>query len=140
MGEDMPATTPSSSTSQISVWPGRIISALVVIFLLFDSTIKVLKLAAAGGGNGSGRISSNRGSADRDRLVGVRSAVRDSAHLDPRGHLADRISGRRHRYHGAHVESLVSVSGGGWVLAWLGISLRDERLRTLLPLRTSAPQ
>jgi hypothetical protein len=26
------------------------------------------------------------------------------------------------------------------VLAWLGIFLRDERLRTLLPLRTSAPQ
>jgi hypothetical protein len=113
MGEDMPATAPSSSPSQISVWPGRIISALVVIFLLFDGTIKVLKLAAAVEGTVQVGYPATV-SADRDRLVGVRSAVRDSAHLDPRRHLADRISGRRHRYHGAHVESLVSVSGGGW--------------------------
>ena len=46
MEEDMPATT-QSGFRRTSVWPGRIIGALVVVFLLFDSTIKVLKLAAA---------------------------------------------------------------------------------------------
>ena len=43
----MPVTAQSNSVSKSSAWAGRIISVLVVLFLLFDSAIKVLKLAAA---------------------------------------------------------------------------------------------
>src|SRR6195256_2278620 len=37
-------TTPVSKTS---LWAGRVISALVVLFLLFDSAIKLMRLAPA---------------------------------------------------------------------------------------------
>ena len=36
-----------TSTSAIMLWTGRILSALVVLFLLFDGTIKVMELDVA---------------------------------------------------------------------------------------------
>jgi DoxX-like family len=36
-----------SSTSTIMLWTGRILSALVILFLLFDGTIKVMELDVA---------------------------------------------------------------------------------------------
>lgn len=40
--------TAQPNPSKKLVWTGRIISALVVLFMLFDSIIKVLKLTPAG--------------------------------------------------------------------------------------------
>ena len=36
-----------TSTSAITLWTGRILSALVVLFLLFDGTVKVMELDVA---------------------------------------------------------------------------------------------
>jgi hypothetical protein len=43
----MAADTSITSTSTIMLWSGRILSALVILFLLFDGTIKVMELDVA---------------------------------------------------------------------------------------------
>jgi hypothetical protein len=43
----MPSNAQRQSTSKASFWGGRIISALVILFMLFDASIKLLKLPAA---------------------------------------------------------------------------------------------
>jgi hypothetical protein len=43
----MQSATRTAAVSKKMLWAGRIISALAVLFLLFDSVIKVMKLAPA---------------------------------------------------------------------------------------------
>jgi len=43
----MQPATQTTSVSKKGLWAGRIISALMVLFLLFDSGLKVLRLAPA---------------------------------------------------------------------------------------------
>ena len=47
MQATMQATTYSAPVSSVQVWSGRVISALAVLFMVFDGAIKVLQLAAA---------------------------------------------------------------------------------------------
>ena len=47
MQATMQATTHSGPFSSVQVWSGRVISALAVLFMVFDGAIKVLQLAAA---------------------------------------------------------------------------------------------
>ena len=48
----MPSATQTAPASRTSLWAGRILTALVVSFLLFDCTIKLMKLAPAVEGTG----------------------------------------------------------------------------------------
>lgn len=43
----MQSVTPTQSTAKIALWAGYIITTLVVLFLLFDCTIKLLNLPMA---------------------------------------------------------------------------------------------
>jgi hypothetical protein len=43
----MQSATQTASVSKKGLWAGRIISALMILFLLFDSALKVMKLAPA---------------------------------------------------------------------------------------------
>ena len=43
----MQASAQALPVSKVGVWSGRIVSALVIVFMLFDGGIKVLKLAPA---------------------------------------------------------------------------------------------
>jgi hypothetical protein len=43
----MQSATQTASVSKKRLWAGRIVSGLVVLFLLFDSGLKVMKLAPA---------------------------------------------------------------------------------------------
>jgi hypothetical protein len=140
MEEDMPATTQSGSASKTSVWPGRIISALVVIFLLFDSAIKVLKLAAAVEGTVQAGYP-----VTAVQPIGIVLLVCILLYVIPRTSILGAIllTG----YLGGATATMVRISNPWFlfpvvvgVLAWLGIFLRDERLRTLIPLRMSTPQ
>jgi hypothetical protein len=140
MEEDMPATTQSGSASKTAVWSGRIISALVVIFLLFDSTIKVLKLAAAVEGTVQAGYP-----ATTVQPIGIVLLVCILLYVVPRTSILGAIllTG----YLGGATATMVRISNPWFlfpvvvgVLAWLGIFLRDERLRTLIPLRMSTPQ
>jgi len=43
----MQSVIPTQPTSKVALWAGRIITTLVVLFLLFDCTIKLLNLPVA---------------------------------------------------------------------------------------------
>jgi DoxX-like family len=136
----MPATAQDNSVSKTAVWAGRIISVLVVLFLLFDSAIKVLKLAAAV--DGTVQVGYPAGIV---RPLGIVLLTCVVLYVIPRTSILGAIllTG----YLGGATATMVRLSNPlFWmpvavgVLAWLGIFLRDERLRTLIPLRSSTPQ
>ena len=136
----MPVTAQSNSVSKSSAWAGRIISVLVVLFLLFDSAIKVLKLAAAV--DGTVQVGYP---ATVVRPLGIVLLACVILYVIPRTSILGAIllTG----YLGGATATMVRLSNAlFWmpiavgVLAWLGIFLRDDRLRTLIPLRSSTPR
>lgn len=136
----MPVTAQSNSVSKSSAWAGRIISVLVVLFLLFDSAIKVLKLAAAV--DGTVQVGYP---ASVVRPLGIVLLACVILYVIPRTSILGAIllTG----YLGGATATMVRLSNSlFWmpvavgVLAWLGIFLRDDRLRTLIPLRSSTPR
>jgi len=135
----MPGITQNGSVSKASIWAGRIISGLVVLFLLFDSAIKVLALAA--GVEGTIRVGYP---ANVVRPIGIVLLACVVLYVIPRTAILGAIllTG----YLGGATATMVRMSDPWFlfpvvigVFAWLGIFLRDERLRTLMPLRSSAP-
>jgi len=136
----MPVTAQSNSVSKSSAWAGRIISVLVVLFLLFDSAIKVLKLAAAV--DGTVQVGYP---ATVVRPLGIVLLACVILYVIPRTSILGAIllTG----YLGGATATMVRLSNPlFWmpiavgVLAWLGSFLRDDRLRTLIPLRSSTPR
>jgi len=136
----MPVTAQGNSVSKSSAWAGRIISVPVVLFLLFDSAIKVLKLAAAV--DGTVQVGYP---ASVVRPLGIVLLACVILYVIPRTSILGAIllTG----YLGGATATMVRLSNSlFWmpiavgVLAWLGIFLRDDRLRTLIPLRSSTPE
>jgi hypothetical protein len=119
------------------VWAGRIISALTVLFLLFDSIIKVLTLAPA--------VEATTQLGYAESLVfgiGVIELVCLVLYVIPQtsvlgailltGHLGGAIA--THVRAGSDLFSVVFPIIIG-LLLWGGLFLRDNRLHTLIPLR-----
>jgi len=134
----MPEISQDGSVSKASIWAGRIISGLVMLFLLFDSAIKVLALPAAV--EGTIRVGYP---ANVVRPIGIVLLTCVVLYVIPRTTILGGIllTG----YLGGATATMVRMSDSWFffpivvgVLAWLGIFLRDERLRTLIPLRRSA--
>jgi hypothetical protein len=137
MGEKfMQSATQTVSISKKRLWAGRIICALVVLFLLFDSGLKVMKLAPA--------IEATARLGYPTRLVfaiGISELICVVLFVIPRTSILGAIllTG----YLGGATATQVRVEDpwfffpvviGG--LVWGGLLLRDERLRALVPLRT----
>jgi len=134
----MTDTIQNAPVSKAGVWAGRIISAIVVFFLLFDSGIKVLKLAAAVEGTVQAGYP-----ASVVRPIGIVLLACIVFYVIPRASILGAIllTG----YLGGATATMVRLSNPGFflpvvvgVLAWLGIYLRDAQLRALIPLRRSA--
>lgn len=118
------------------LWAGRILSGLVVAFLLFDGSIKILKLPAAV--EGTARLGYPAGV-----LVplGIVLLACVALYLIPRTSVLGAIllTG----YLGGATATQVRL-GDPWfvlpvvfgVMAWGGLYLRDARLRALIPTRT----
>jgi hypothetical protein len=128
--QDMPV-------SKAGLWSGRIVTALVILFMLFDGGIKVLKLAPAV--EGTVRLGYPAGLV---LPIGIVALVCTLLYAIPKTTILGAIllTG----YMGGATATQVRMEDpwfffpvviGG--LAWLGIFLRDERLRTLIPLRKS---
>ncbi len=129
-------TTPASKTS---LWSGRIMSGLVVLFMLFDSAIKLMKLAPAV--EGTARLGYP---VSLVLPIGIVLLVCTVLYAIPRTSILGAIllTG----YLGGAVASNVRMSNPlfGYVLfpvyigvlLWLGLFLRDARLRALIPLRS----
>jgi len=128
------AASGTAPASTKSLWIGRIISALIVLFMLFDGITKVIKLAPVM--EASGRLGFP---ASVIQAIGAVLVVCTVAYLIPRTSVlgAVLLTG----YLGGAVATQVRagqpfvfpvVFG---VLVWAGLFLRDERLRALVPLR-----
>ena len=136
----MPTSTQREATSKKVLWTGRIISALIVLFLLFDAIIKVLKLAPAV--EGTVRLGYPVAVIVPIGLTllfcVVLYLVSSTSVLG-----AILITG----YLGGATATQVRVEDPWFlfpvllgVLVWLGLYLRDNRLRALIPLRTAKKQ
>ncbi|MGH9444834.1 MAG: DoxX family protein [Terriglobia bacterium] len=124
--------------SKAALWTGRIISGLVVLFLLFDGITKVMKAspvlkAAAQLGFSVTQIVG----------IGVLLLVCTIIYVIPRTSVLGAIlltgylgGATAIQVHAANpiFETLFPVIFG--VLVWVGIYARDERLRALIPARS----
>jgi len=139
----MQSASQAVGVSKTSLWAGRIISALVVLFMVFDGVIKVLRLTPAVEGTLSlGYPVSVVFPLGIVVLVcvllyvipqsSVLGAILLTAYLG--GAVATRVLVGNPLF--SHVLFPTYVG----VLAWLGLFLRDERLRDLIPLRRSATE
>jgi hypothetical protein len=122
-----------------SLWAGRIISGLVVLFMLFDSSIKLMKLAPAV--EGTARLGYP---VTLVLPIGIVLLVCVVLYAIPRTSILGAIL--QTGYLGGAVASNVRMGYPlfGYVLfpvyigvlLWLGLFLRDARLRALIPLRS----
>jgi hypothetical protein len=120
------------------LWAGRLISALVVLFLLFDAAMKVLKLTPAM--QGTVELGYPAGVV---QPLGIILLVCTVIYVIPRtsvlgailltGYLGGAVASNVRVEHPLFGFTLFPVYVG--LLLWGGLFLRDERLRELVPLR-----
>jgi len=135
----MPSDTQTAAVSKKMLWTGRIMSALVVLFLLMDGVMKLINPApVVEGMNKLGYPLS------LTSVIGIVLLVCVVLFAIPRTSILGAIllTG----YLGGAVASQLRVGLPlfGYVLApvymgvliWGGLFLRDSRLRTLFPLRS----
>jgi len=124
---------PVTKTRRIA---GAVLTAIVALFLTFDTVLKVLKLAPAIDGTTALGYPANR-----VFPIGVIELVCLVLYLIPRTAVlgAVLIAG----YLGGATATHVRVGDAGFfaptvlgVLAWLGLWLREPRLRALIPFRS----
>jgi hypothetical protein len=132
----MPARNQISKTS---LWAGRIISALVVLFLIFDGVTKVMKVNAV-------MEATARLGFPANLIVGIGVVLLacTAIYVIPRtsilgailltGYLGGAAVTNLRAGSSLFGETLFPVYFG--VFVWAGLYLRDERLHALIPLRT----
>jgi hypothetical protein len=134
----MPSRTRAGSVSKGRLWAGRIISALVVLFLLFDGITKLMKVrpvleASAQLGYPVSTIVA----------IGIIALVCTAVYVIPRTSVLGAIllTG----YLGGAVASNARIGNPMFntlfpiifaALVWAGIFLREGRLGALIPVRT----
>ncbi|MHB8753441.1 MAG: DoxX family protein [Candidatus Acidiferrales bacterium] len=133
----MPSAIPSAPVSKSMLWCGRIVSALVVLFLLFDGVTKVMKVPAVM--QAAARLGFP---ANLLQTVGIILLACTAVYVIPRtstlgailltGYLGG-ATVTNVRANDPVFETLFPVIFG--VLVWGGLYLREERLRALIPLR-----
>jgi hypothetical protein len=135
----MHSATQTAPAPKTSLWAGRVISGLVVLFMLFDSSIKLMKLTPA--------VEATAKLGYPVSIVfplGIALFACTVLYAIPRTSILGAIllTG----YLGGAVATNVRVGNPlfGYVLfpvyvgvlLWLGLLLRDVRLRALIPLRS----
>jgi DoxX-like family len=134
----MRPTIEPASVSKGNLWAGRIVSGLVVLFMIFDGVTKVMKARQVI--EATVRIGFPESS-----IVGIGATllVCTALYVIPRTSVLGAIllTG----YLGGATAANVRMGGPAFnasfpiifgVLVWLGLFLRERRLRALIPLRT----
>ena len=126
----------SETVSKKSLWTGRIISGWMVAFLLFDGGVKVMKV------QGAVEATVRLGYPARLVLaIGIAELACTILYVIPRTSILGAIllTG----YLGGATAAQVRLEDPWFffpvvvgVLVWLGLYLRDPRLRELIPLRS----
>jgi hypothetical protein len=132
-----PSAPPTASTSRTRIWAGRIMSGFVVLFLLFDSVIKLIKIAPVTASF------TQLGYPDVARGLGLLLLVCVALYVIPRtsvlgailltGYLGGAVA--THLRVGDPLFSHVLFPVYMGILLWGGLYLREERLHALIPLR-----
>ena len=131
----IPLTTQASTSTKKMLWIGRIVSALPVLMLLFSAVIKLLKL-----GNVVTEFARLGYPESRVLGIGILEITCTLIYLIPRTSVLGAIllAGYLGGATATHVRIgdpfIPPVIVG--VLVWLGLYLRDGRLRALVPLRS----
>jgi len=131
-------STQAAPTSKAMLWTGRVISGLVVVFMLFDSTLHILKPPQVV--EAFARI----GFPERLSVcIAVAALVSALLYAIPRtsvlgailltGYLGGAVAIHARAGSSLFGETLFPVYFG--VLVWAGLFFRDARLRALIPLR-----
>jgi hypothetical protein len=134
----MPSATDTTAVAPGRLWTGRIVGALAVLFLLFDTVIKLLRLPLAVEGT------AQLGYPERLVLwIGIIELVCVAVYVTPRtavlgailltGYLGGAVA--THVRIGSPLLSHVLFPVYVGLLVWGSLFLRDGRLRTLVPLR-----
>ena len=132
----MPSDIQTTSASKNKLWAGRIISALPVLLLLISGVMKLMKPPSvlqgfAGYGYPESMLV----------VIGLLEIACTVIYAIPRTSILGAIllTG----YLGGATATNVRVGNPAFimtvilgVLAWVGLFLRDDRLRTLIPLRS----
>jgi hypothetical protein len=131
----MDSTIQPASVPRIRLWTGRVISVLIMLFLLFDSGIKVMRLAPAMEANA--RLGYP---ASTVLPIGIVELICVVLFVVPRTSILGAIllTG----YLGGATATQVRLQDPWFffpvvigVLVWGGLFLRDPRLFTFIPLR-----
>ena len=132
----MQAATQTAPVSKKKLWAGRIISALPALLLILSGTMKIMRLPSVMQGFAHAGIPESH--AIPLGIVEISCAV---VYLIPRTAVLGAIL--MTAYLGGATATNVRVGDPATVmtvllgvLVWLGLYLRDERLRALLPLRS----
>jgi hypothetical protein len=133
-GIDVPAT----SVSRGALWTGRVMSGLVIVFLLFDGAMKLIPLDVA--------VTTSQQMAiplDIIRTLGVLTLLGTLLYAYPRtavlgaifltGYLGGAIYAHFRLADPLFTHTLFGVYLG--LLIWGGLYLRDPRVRALIPFR-----
>jgi hypothetical protein len=137
----MPSDTQTAPVSKKALWAGRIMSALVVLFLTFDIVIKFVKPAPPPVVEALAHLG---WSLNLVPILGVLLLLSTALYVIPNtsvlgailltGYLGGAIA--THLRVGDPLFSHVLFPTYLGVLLWGGLYLREPRLRTLIPLRT----
>lgn len=135
----MQSTNQTTDISKKAIWAGRIISALPILFLLFDGTMKLIKPAPVVEGTVKlGYPESTIVPLGVVLLVcTVLYAIPQTSVLGAMlltGYLGGAVATHVRVGDPLFTHVLFPVYMG--ILIWLGLYLRDARLRALAPLRT----
>jgi len=134
----MATTAQGVPVSKGMLWSGYVISGLVVLFMIFDGVTKVMKVPQVI--QASAKIGYNAGT-----VVGIGATllVCTALYVIPHtsifgailltGYLGGAVDANVHSGTALFNISFPIIFA---VLAWLGIYLRDARLRALVPLRS----
>lgn len=132
-------SAPQATPSKKGVWVGRILSGLVVLFLVLDGILKFVKPAPVV------ETSAHLGlPLSLANTLGILLLICTALYVFPRtsvlgailltGYLGGAVS--THLRIGDPLFSQILFPTYLGVLLWLGLYLRDERLRVLIPLRS----
>jgi hypothetical protein len=134
------ATTEMAQASKTRLWTGRIMTALAVLFLLFDGVIHVMKIAPV-----MEAFAQLGYPASLARGIGVLELACLALYVVPRTSVLGGIL--MTGYLGGAIASSLRVGNPLFsqvlfpvyvaMLLWGGLYLRDQRLRALIPLRSS---
>jgi hypothetical protein len=135
----MPSPQQAVAVSKKALWTGRIVSGLVVLLLVFDGVTKVMKephvlAAAAQLGFRASTIVEIGAILLVCTVIYVIPSTSILGAVLLTGYLGGAVVTNMHAGNPV-LETLFPVIFGG--LAWLGIYLREPRLRALLPLRSA---